>query len=131
MGVVLLHAPAKSYAHRAAREDGHVAALMERRKRTKFQQDVPSHAEFRFVPFAVESCGYMGKAAVGFLSELGDVAAENGRISKAAFMRWGMQVLSVSLQKGNADMYRAFGVHISREQGSRFDPGCDVPVLAP
>ena len=104
---------------------------MERRKLAKFQKDVPSHVEFQFVPFAVESCGYMGKAALGFkfAGRLGEAAAGSGRISKSAFVRWAMQVLSVALQKGNADMYRAFGLVISREQGSRFDPGHEIPVL--
>ena len=127
--VVVSHAPAKSYCDQAALTSGHVADTMERRKLAKFQKDVPSHVEFQFVPFAVESCGYMGKAALGFVGRLGDVAAGSGRISKSAFVRWAMQVLSVALQKGNADMYRAFGLVISREQGSRFDPGHEIPVL--
>ena len=69
--VVVSHAPAASYHARAARETGFVAGLMERRKRAKFAKDVPSHAELHFVPFAVESCGYMGKAALEFVGKLG------------------------------------------------------------
>ena len=66
----------------------------------------PDHAAFRFVPFAVETCGYMGKEAVKFVNRLGDIAAESGRIPKGAFVRWAMQLLSVTVQRGNAEMYR-------------------------
>ena len=55
---------------------------------------------FRFVPFAVEMAGYMGKEAVKFVNCLGDIAAENGRIPKGAFVRWAMQLLSVTVQRG-------------------------------
>ena len=127
--VVVAHAPAPSYAAQAAATVGWTAARAEQRKRTRFRQDVPDHAAFTFVPFAVESCGYMGKAAVAFVSELGAVAADSGRIPKGAFVRWAMQLLSVALQKGNAEMYRKSGLVISREQGLHYDPGLPVPVL--
>ena len=52
----------------------------ERTKRTRFRKDVPDHAAFRFVPLAVETCGYMGREAVKFINRLGDIAAESGRI---------------------------------------------------
>ena len=127
--VVVTHAPNKSYADRACKKDGHVAQLMETRKRRAFRQNVPDHVQFDFVPFAVESCGYMGEAALKFVDRLASVAAESGRIPKAAFMRWALQVMSVALQKGNADMYRRFGVVLSREEGVRYDPGYDIAVL--
>ena len=63
--------------------------MSEGTQRTRFRQDVPDHAAFRFVPFAVEACGYMGKEAVKFVNRLGDTAAENGRIPKGAFVRCG------------------------------------------
>ena len=85
--------------------------------------------QFDFVPSAVESRRYLGEAALKFVDRLAGVAAESGRIPKAAFMRWALQVMSVALQKGNADMYRRFGVVISREEGVRYDPGYDIPVL--
>ena len=47
------------------------------------------------LPFAVETCGYMGKEAVKFVNRLGDIAAESGHIPKGAFVRWAMQLLSV------------------------------------
>ena len=79
------------------------------------------------MPFAVEPCGFMGKEAAKFVNCLGDIAAENGRIPKGAFVRWAMQLLSVTVQRGNAEMYRRTGPVISWEQGLR----CwfAVPVL--
>ena len=53
----------------------------------RFMKDVPDHDAFRFVPFAVETCGYTGKEAVKFVNRLGDIAAESGRIPKGAFVR--------------------------------------------
>ena len=83
------------------------------------------------MPFAVETCGYMGTKAVKFVNRLGDIAAESGRIPKGAFVRWAMKLLSVTVQRGNAEMYvdRRSGLIISREQGLRYDAGFAVPVL--
>ena len=68
------------------------------------------------------------------MGPLGSVAVEGGRISKGAFLRlrWAMQLLSVSLQKGNcnAEMYRKSGLVISREQGVQYDAGMDVHCVA-
>ena len=72
MYVVVTHASANSYAAQAAKTAGWTAARAERTKRTRFRNDVPDHAAFRFVPFAVETCGYMGKEAVKFVNRLGD-----------------------------------------------------------
>ena len=79
--VVVAHASAKSYAAEAAKTSGWTAARAERTKRTPFRKD---HAAFRFVPFAVETGGYMGKEAVKFVNRLGNIAAESGRILKRA-----------------------------------------------
>ena len=46
----------------------------------------------------------MGKEAVKFVNRLGDIAAESGHIPKGAFVRWAMQLLSVTVQWGNAEM---------------------------
>ena len=51
--VVVPHASAKSYAAQAAKTAGWTAARAEPTKRTRFSKDVPDHAAFRFVPFAV------------------------------------------------------------------------------
>ena len=44
-------------------------------------------------------------------------------------MRWAMQLLSLTVQRGNANMYRRSGLIISQEQGLRYDAGFAVPVL--
>ena len=82
-----------------------------------------------FVPFAVETCGYMGKEAVQFVNRLDNIAAEIGRIPGGAFVPWAMQMQSVKVQRGNAEMYRRSGLVISREQGLRYDVGFAVLVL--
>ena len=71
----------------------------------------------------------MGKEAVKFVNRLGDIAAGSGRIPKGAFVRWEMQLLSVTVQRRNAEMYRRSGLVISREHGLRYDAGFAVPVL--
>ena len=82
-----------------------------------------------FVPFAIETCGYMCKEAVKLLNRLGDIAAESGRILKVAFVRWIVQPLSMTVPGGNAEMYRRSGLIILPEQGLRYDAGLAVPVL--
>ena len=71
----------------------------------------------------------MGKEAVKCVNRLGDIAAESGRIPKGAFVRWAMQLLSVTVQRRNAEMHRRSGLVISREQGLRYDARFAVPVL--
>ena len=71
----------------------------------------------------------MGTEAVNFVDRLGDIAAESGRIPQGAFVRWAMQLLSVTAQRGNAEMHLWSGLIISREQGLRYDAGFAVPVL--
>ena len=68
MDVVIAHASAKSYAAQAAKEAGWTVARADQTKQARFRKDVPDHAAFRFVPFAVEMCGYMGKEAVKFVN---------------------------------------------------------------
>ena len=75
----------------------------------------------------------MGKGVVNFtlkfVNRLGDIAAESGRIHKGAFARGAMPLLSVTVQRGNAEMYRRCGLIISREQGLHYDAGFAVPVM--
>ena len=72
--VVVAHVSAKLYAAQAAKTAGWTARA-ERTERTRFRKDVPDHAAFRFVQFADETCGYMGKEAVKFVDRLGNIAA--------------------------------------------------------
>ena len=69
----------------------------------------------------------MGKEAVKSVS-LGDIAAESGRIPKGACVHWAMQLLSVTVQRGNAEMYRRSGLVISQEQRLRYDAGFKFAV---
>ena len=126
---VVAHGSAKLYAAQAAKTAGWTAARAEENKRARFRKDVPDHAAFHFLPFAVETCGYMGKQAVKLVNRLGDIAGESGCIPKGAFVRWAMQLLSVTVHSGNAEMYRRSGLVISREQGLRYDAGLAVPVF--
>ena len=71
----------------------------------------------------------MGKEAAKFVNCLGDSAAESGRVPKGIFVRWAMQLLSVTVQRGNAEMYRRIRLVNSREQVLRYDAGFAVPVL--
>ena len=127
--VVVAHASAKSYAAEAAKTGRWTTARVEQTKRIRFEKDVPGYAALRFVPFAAETCGYTGKEAVKFVNRLGDIAAESGRIPKGAFVRLAMQLLSVTVQRGNAEMYRQSGMISSRDQGLRCDAGFAVPVM--
>ena len=127
--VVVAHVSVKLYTAEAANTAGWTAARAERTKRTRFRKDVPDHTAFRFVPFAVETCGYMRKEAVKFVTRLGDIAVESGRIPKGAFVHWAVQLLSVTVQRGNAEMYHRSGLVISRDQGLRYDAGFAVTVL--
>ena len=72
--VVVAQDSAKSYDTEAAKTAGWAAARVEQTTRTRFRKDVPDHAAFKFVPFAVETCGYMDKEAVKFVNRLGDIA---------------------------------------------------------
>ena len=127
--VVLMHASVKSHAAQAAKEFGWTAVRAERTERTLFRKDVPDHASFRFVPFVEKTCRYRANVAVRFVKCLGDIAADIGRIPKGAFVRWAMQLLSMLVQGGNADMYHRNGLFIPCEQGMRYDAGFAVPVL--
>ena len=126
--VVVAHASVKPYAPPAARTAGWTAARAEQTKRTRFRKDVPDHAACRFVPFVVETCGYMGKEAVKFVKRLGDIAAESSRIPKGAIVCWAI-LMHLPVQRGNAEMYRRSGLIVSREPGLRYDAGFAVPVL--
>ena len=70
-----------------------------------------------------------GQASVEARERLGDIAAESGRIPKGGFLRWAIQLLSVTVQLGNADIFRRSGLIISPEQGWRYDAGFAAPVL--
>ena len=61
------------------------------------------------------------------MNRLGDIASKIGRISNChdisncGFVRWAMQLLSMTVQRENAEMYRRSALITSREQWLPFD----------
>ena len=70
--VVVAHASAISFAAQASKDAGwtavRAAVRAERTKPVRLRNDVPDRAAFRFMLFAAETCGYMGKEAVRFVN---------------------------------------------------------------
>ena len=124
---VITHPAAASYVVEASRTTGSAARRAERRKQQNFEA-FGNGSAFEFVPLAVESYGRLGQAASRFLSELGAVAALDGRVSKAAFVRFARQELSCTLCKGNAGVYASSLFSIAQSAGRNFQPGCAVPM---
>ena len=125
--VVVTHAAAASYLPGAAKDSGYAAARAERRKRTSVGALV-ADAGFDFVPLATESQGYMGKAALGLLSDLGDIAASGGRVKKHAFLRSAFARLSCALARGNGRMYATSVFAVTRALGRNYVPGRPLAV---
>ena len=69
--------------------------MAEQIKRARLMKDVLDHTAFWVVQF--ETFGYMGKETVRSVNRLGDFAAKSVRIPKGAFVRWAMQLLSVTV----------------------------------
>jgi hypothetical protein len=124
---VVTHPAASSYLPGASRTAGFAAARAERLKHADFEQ-FGSGAGYEFVPLAMESYGRLGRDASRFLSELGDIAASDGRVRKGAFVRSVRQELSCALCRGNSAMYFQSTFSIAQAVGRQFMPGCDCPV---
>ena len=72
-----------------------------------------------------------GPGGSGHPESPGDVAAESGRIPQGTIVCWAMQLLSVTVQRGNAEMHHQVGLVISREQSVHRYAGYAVPVRTP
>ena len=83
---------------------------------------------YRFVPFAIETYGRLGRAAVELLGEWADAAARNGAFDRDAYLMWVKRELSVSLVRGNARLFTKFVGVLTRGIGQRFVEGMDVPL---
>ena len=127
---VVTHPVASSYVRDAAQAAGSAAAKAETRKRRALDE-IGEGSAFEFIPLAVESYGRMGSAASRLLSELGDLAAQGSRVSKAAFVRGVRRELSCALCRGNARMYYKSLSRIAMNVGSNYWPGADMPVEDP
>ena len=84
---------------------------------------------YRFVPFAIETYGRLGRAAVEVLGEWADAAAGSGAFDRDAYLTWVKRELSVTLVRGNARLFKKFVGVLTRGIGQRFVEGMDVPVL--
>ena len=76
----------------------------------------------------MESYRRLGRDASRFLSELGDIAASDGRVRKGAFVRSVRQELSCAVCRGNGAMYFQSTFSIAQAVGCQFMPGCDCTV---
>ena len=106
---------------------GFAAERMERKKRSEFER-FGSGAGYDFVPLAMESYGSLGQQASRFLSDLGDIAASDGRLRKATFVRSVRQELSCALCRGYGGMYFQSTFSIARAVSCQFMPGCECPI---
>ena len=69
-----------------------------------FRRIAGDGAGYTFVPLAMESYGRLGKEAARFLGKLGDIAALEGRMTKAAFARTAHRRISCAIVRGNASV---------------------------
>jgi len=126
--VVVTHPSQQKFVQGASATAGHAAARAEQQKVTEWKRIGEDAAQYDFVPFGVESYGRLGASAQSFLKELGEVAAAQGAISKAAFVRSAYREVSCALQRGLGLQYSRALFNIARASGRRFLPGLDVPV---
>ncbi len=126
--VVVTHPSQQAHVNQASTRSGHAAAHAERSKVSEFRRIGEDAGQYDFVPFAVESYGRLGASAQSFLKQLGAVAAADGKISQAAFVRSAYREVSCALQRGLGQMYGRSLFNIARASGRQFMPGLDVPV---
>ena len=110
---------------RAARADGAAAAERDAKKRAKYATSDP--AGYTFVPLSVESYGRLGKPAMQLLADLASEAELAGAVSTDSFVENALRMLSVSLCKGNALMFRRELGLLASATGADLQPGDPVP----
>jgi hypothetical protein len=124
---VITHPAAPSHVRAAARTSGAAAAKAAKTKVSAFRSRQGA-CEYEFVPLVAESYGRLGVEAARFLSQLGDIAAEGGKVSKELFVRTARQELSCALCRGNGLMYYRSTFEIALAGGRAFLPGCEHPL---
>jgi len=77
----------------------------------------------KFVPFAIESYGRLGRHALGLLKDWADTASSGGGIDRDSFLTWIKREISVALIKGNGRMFRHYVGYVARGIGRRFMHG--------
>jgi hypothetical protein len=73
-----------------------------------------------FVPFAIESYGRLGRAAMELLSDWANSVVGDGSFDRASYLVWIKRELSVALTKGNARMFRRYVGMLTQGVGQRF-----------
>jgi hypothetical protein len=81
--VLVTHPAANTNVVAAAREPGAAAARRDREKHRQYGEA----QDYDFAPLVVETYGRLGRPAMAMLNALADVAAANGGVSKAVFVR--------------------------------------------
>lgn len=123
--VVVTHPACDTYRAAAAKRPGAANRVAERRK----QRGHGGGTGHRFVPFAIESYGRLGDAAVDLLKVWADDAATGGAVSRDAFLVWLKRELSVALMKGNARMFERFVCAVPEQNGQRYLAGYAIPTV--
>jgi hypothetical protein len=125
---VVMHPSQTKYVNHACVRAGHAAAQSEQSKVTDWRRLGEDASQYDFVPFGVETYGWLGASAQSFLKQLGDVAASRGTVSKAAFVRSAYREVSCALQRGLGLQYGRSLFNLARASGKQFMPGLDAPV---
>ena len=105
---------------------GKAAQLAAEEKRRQFRLHGDAE-QYKFVPFAAESHGRIGKQGVAFLQEMSDWACGDSKGAKSLWMMRTYKDISVALQKGNGMMYTKSCERFIRAQGRHFMPGASTP----
>ena len=78
----------------------------------------------------METYGRLGKPAMWLLNELGGLAAQSGRVTKAGYVSYWLRELSVQMVRGNGVLFRAAGHGLARVgrnmQAGLLQPGSDL-----
>ena len=128
LDAVVTHPCGRSCVGPASKHDGHAAAKAAKQKEDSFASAMGDGAGYTFVPLAMESFGRLGTAATQFLNRLGGIAAQEGRVTKAAFVRAAHRRISCAIVRGNARVYSSVAVRLVRASGHGFLRGSDVMV---
>ena len=121
--VVVTHPACQSYRGAAAKRPGSANRTAEARKRSAHE----GGTGHRFVPFAIETYGRLGDAAMDLLKVWADDAATRGSVQRDAFLVWLKREMSVALMKGNARMFERFVCVVPEHNGQRYLVGFEVP----
>jgi hypothetical protein len=118
--ITVTHPASYSMRSRASKEPGAAARVAEENKRRVHGANTSGHT---FVPFAIESYGRLGRAAVQLLNDWADAVAGDVFFDRASYLVWMKRELSVALIKGNARMFRRYVGMLTQGVGQRFVAG--------